>query len=118
MNKLQFATVLLCIFGSGALSLAKSRGKNNVVPVPPEAQLPTWLQRGKIRFARFDGGPIEVEKTMRSSWGEHFTARETDVLGNLYGKYGDHMVALLTQAHVNFVWVTYSVGFSWQDEAA
>ena len=28
------------------------------------------------------------------------------------------MVDLLEQGTINFVWVTYSVGFSWQDEEA
>ena len=97
MNNQKLATVLLCMLSSAAMSPAKSSGKK-VVPVPSEAQLPAWLERGKIRSARFDGGPSEVRKTMPSSWGEHFTPQETEVLGNLYGKYGDRMVALLKQA--------------------
>jgi hypothetical protein len=80
--------------------------------------LPAWLQPGTVRFARFDGGPIEVQKTRRSAWGKRFSPEEQEVLANLYGKYGDRMVDLLAQANLNFVWVTYSVGFSWEDEAA
>lgn len=117
MNKLKLVAVLICVLVPATMCFARSSSEN-VVLVPTEAQLPAWLERGKIRFARFDGGPIEVQKATRSSWGEGFTPQEDDVLGNLYGKYGDRMVALLKQAHVNFVWVTYSVGFSWQDEAA
>jgi hypothetical protein len=83
-----------------------------------QAELPAWLQPGTVRFARFDGGPIETQKTRRSAWGQRFTPEEQEVLANLYGKYGDQMVDLLAQANVNFVWVTYSVGFSWEDEAA
>lgn len=86
---------------------------------PDTAQLPVWLRQGKIRFARFDGGPIEIQKTMRSAWGMRFTPDEQKVLANVYGKdeYGPRMADLLQQAHVNFVWVTYSVGFSWEDES-
>jgi hypothetical protein len=86
--------------------------------VSTQPALPAWLQPGTVRFARFDGGPIETQKTRRSSWGKRFTPEEQEVLANLYGKYGDQMVDLLAQANVNFVWVTYSVGFSWEDEAA
>lgn len=105
--------VLLASFSTGLKAQVRS---GNVEIQPSKAQLPAWLERGKIRFARLDGGPIEAQKTERSLWGEYFTPRETEVLGNLYTKYADRMVALLKQAHVNFVWVTYSVGFSWQDE--
>jgi len=117
MKKLTLPVILFCLLSSGAVGIVRGRAQNAVLR-PTRSQLPAWLEQGKIHFARFDGGPIEVQKAMRSSWGEQFTPQETEVLGNLYGKYGDRMVALLTQAHVNFVWVTYSVGFSWQDEAA
>ncbi|MGH9326764.1 MAG: hypothetical protein ACRD2B_08790 [Terriglobia bacterium] len=113
MNKIKLLVILICFILSGAIAQAQ-----NTVVQPGKAQLPAWLREGKIHFARFDGGPIEVQKTERSLWGERFTPQQTAVLGNVYGKYGDRMVDLLTQAHVNFVWVTYSVGFSWQDEAA
>ncbi len=86
---------------------------------PDVAQLPEWLKQGKFHFARFDGGPIEIQKTIRSAWGMRFTPEEQRVLANVYGKYefGPRMVDLLAKAHVNFVWVTYSVGFSWEDES-
>ncbi len=47
----------------------------------------------------------------------HFNQREKDVLGNLYTRYGDRMLELLEQAHINWVWLTWSVGYSWKDEA-
>lgn len=108
--------LLLCLLIPG-IAIAESTS-GTYANEPSKAQLPGWLEQGKIRFARLDGGPIEVQKVKRSSWGEQFTPHDTEVLGNLYGKYGDQMVALLKQAHVNFVWVTYSVGFSWKDETA
>jgi hypothetical protein len=83
---------------------------------PGPEQIPEWAQQGKYRFARLDGGPIEILKTARSAWGMHFNARQKEVLGNLYSKYGDRMVDLLGQANVNWVWLTWSVGYSWQDE--
>lgn len=117
MKKLRVTIVLACFLGSSMIAMAQN-GVSMAESHITKAELPAWLAQGKIRFARFDGGPIEVQKAIRSSWGEQFTPRQREVLGNLYGQYGDRMVELLKQAHVNFVWVTYSVGFSWQDEAA
>ncbi len=83
-----------------------------------QAPLPTWLKSGAVRFARFDGGPLETQKTLRSDWASRFTPLDREILANLYGTHGDRMIDLLVQAKINFVWVTYSVGFSWQDEEA
>jgi len=81
-----------------------------------QAPLPAWLKPGTVRFARFDGGPLETQKASRAAWAAKFSPQDFDVLTNLYGKHGDRMVDLLQQARINFVWVTYSVGFSQQDE--
>lgn len=83
-----------------------------------QGPLPIWLKSGTVRFARFDGGPLEAQKSVRSSWGARFSPQDREVTTNLYGTYGDRMVNLLDQAKINFVWVTYSAGFSWQDEEA
>jgi hypothetical protein len=99
-----------------ALSAAPRTGYDPVLYPGPE-QVPEWAQQGKYRFARLDGGPIEILKTARSSWGMHFTAREKEVLGNLYSTYRDRMIDLLGQANLNWVWITWSVGYSWEDEA-
>ncbi|MCX6623161.1 MAG: hypothetical protein NTY38_19270 [Acidobacteria bacterium] len=85
---------------------------------PGAAQLPEWARQGRFRFTRLDGGPIEVMKTSRSAWGRHFNEQQKEVLGNLYSKYADQVVDLLAQAKVNWVWITWSVGYSWQEEAA
>jgi hypothetical protein len=83
-----------------------------------QTPLPIWLKSGTVRFARFDGGPLETQKASRSAWAARFSPQDLEVLTNLYGKYGDHMVDLLQQARINSVWVTYSVGFSREDEEA
>src|ERR1700688_4915215 len=83
-----------------------------------QASLPSWLKSGTVRFARFDGGPIETQKALRSAWAAGFSPQDREVLTNLYGAHGDRMIDLLVQAKINFVWVTYSVGFSWRDEEA
>ncbi|MEK7404546.1 MAG: hypothetical protein AAB225_05515 [Acidobacteriota bacterium] len=82
----------------------------------PEA-VPEWIQQGRFRFTRLDGGPIEIMKTARSAWGKHFNDAEKEVLGNLYTKYAERMTDLLAEARINFVWLTFSVGYSWEEEA-
>ena len=47
----------------------------------------------------------------------HFSAAEKEVLGNLYTRHADRMIDLLAEAHINYVWLTWSVGYSWQEEA-
>jgi hypothetical protein len=92
------------------------------VPVRPaeagRAPLPEWLKTGTVRFARFDGGSLETQKARRSDWAGRFSPQEFEVMTNLYGSHADRMVDLLENAKINFVWVTYSVGFSRQDEEA
>lgn len=85
--------------------------------MPGPSDIPAWLEQGRFHFARLDGGPVEILKTRRSSWGKHFSERELEVLGNLYTKYDDRMLDLLQKAGVNFIWLTWSVGYSWEDEA-
>ena len=105
------AAILVCLVPGHA----RAQRSDPVIEPGPE-QIPEWLQQGRFRFARLDGGPIEVQKEMRSKWG--FTAQEREVLGDLYGKHADTIADLLGKAGINFVWVTYSVGFSWDDEAS
>src|SRR6266545_3572396 len=101
-----------------AACMAAARAQaNDPVLTPGEQQVPVWAQQGGFRFTRLDGGPIEILKTSRSAWGMHFNQEEKEVLGNLYTKYDERMLDLLEQAHINWVWLTWSVGYSWQDEA-
>lgn len=111
----RFASVAVWL--SFALSAAPQGGSDSVLYPGPE-QVPEWAQQGKYRFARLDGGPLEILKTTRSAWGMHFNTREKEVLGNLYSTYRNRTVDLLGQANLNWVWITWSVGYSWEDEAA
>ncbi|HSB15199.1 MAG TPA: hypothetical protein VLE22_12130 [Bryobacteraceae bacterium] len=109
--------VAAAVFWIAVASPAAPRPDSDPVLHPGPEQVPEWAQQGKYRFARLDGGPIEILKTARSSWGMHFTAREKEILGNLYSTYRDRMIDLLGQANLNWVWITWSVGYSWEDEA-
>jgi hypothetical protein len=117
VGKFQAALILAIAM---ALSIAASAQTSDTANVAGSEQppLPSWLKSGTVRFARFDGGAIETQKTLRSDWASQFTPQDREILANLYGKHADRMIDLLVQAKINFVWVTYSVGFSWHDEEA
>jgi hypothetical protein len=114
--KSRAALLIFCI--AMALSIA-ARAQTSATATVVESEqppLPGWLKSGTVRFARFDGGAIETQKTLRSEWASQFTSQDREILANLYGQHADRMIDLLVQAKINFVWVTYSVGFSWRDE--
>jgi hypothetical protein len=116
----KFRATLIFVGIAMALSIAaraQTSATANIAQSEPPP-LPSWLKSGTIRFARFDGGAIETQKTMRSDWATTFTPQDREILANLYGTQADRMIDLLVQAKINFVWVTYSVGFSWHDEEA
>ena len=78
--------------------------------------LPAWAEQGNFRFIRLDGGGIESRKAERTWWGQNFSEREKDVLAEIYGEDFDKMLGLLKQAEFNWVWVTWSNGWSLNDE--
>ena len=99
------------VSGQGA-DAAQSSSNTSDDPYHPRSEsIPTWAQQGDFHFARLDGGPIEPKKTSNSHWGKTFTESDREVLGNLYGKYGDRAADLITQADVNWVRLTWSVGY-------
>jgi len=90
-------------------------------PVPklyraqPE-DVPPWAEQGDFRFIRLDGGQIESWKAERTWWGKEFSAEEKDVLSHIYDRDFEQMLGLLKQANFNWIWVTWSSGWSFKDE--
>ena len=80
--------------------------------------VPAWAQQGNFQFIRIDGGAIESLKAERTWWGKEFSEDEKEVLANIYDKYWDKMLALLNEAGFDWIWVTWSNGWSTQDEKA
>ena len=78
--------------------------------------VPSWAEQGNFRFIRLDGGQTESRKAERTWWGKKFTPEEKDVLGHIYGRDFEQMLALLKQADFNWIWVTWSSGWSFNDE--
>ena len=83
----------------------------------PEDVLP-WAEQGNFRFIRIDGGEIESWKAERTWWGKKFSAEEKDVLTHIYDRDFEQMLGLLKQAEFNWIWVTWSNGWSLKDENA
>jgi hypothetical protein len=78
--------------------------------------LPVWAEQGNFRFIRIDGGKIESWKAERTWWGKKFSTEEKDVLTHIYDRDFEQMLALLKQAEFNWIWVTWSSGWSLKDE--
>src|SRR5215470_2288889 len=78
--------------------------------------VPPWAEQGNFRFIRLDGGQIESWKAERTWWGRNFSAEEKQVLTNIYDREFEHMLGLLKQAEFNWIWVTWSSGWSFKDE--
>lgn len=66
---------LCCHFGSNSALLHAQVTGTIHKPVPPASAqreilnpdtVPSWLQTGKFRAARWDGGPIEARSTLTS----------------------------------------------------
>jgi hypothetical protein len=78
--------------------------------------LPPWAEQGNFRFIRLDGGEIESWKAERTWWGKKFSPQEKEVLTHIYDRDFDRMLSLLKQAEFNWIWVTWSNGWSLKDE--
>jgi hypothetical protein len=102
------ASLLLCSAQSFEPSLKLYRAK-------PE-DVPPWAEQGNFRFIRLDGGQIESWKAERTWWGKKFSAEEKDVLTHIYDRDFEKMLGLLNQAEFNWIWVTWSSGWSLKDE--
>jgi hypothetical protein len=78
--------------------------------------VPIWAEQGNFRFIRLDGGQIESWKAERTWWGDKFSAEEKDVLSHIYDRDFEQVLGLLKKADFNWIWVTWSNGWSFKDE--
>ena len=79
--------------------------------------LPAWAEQGRFTFMRMDGGIMEREKAKRSTYGRSFTPEESEILGDLYTAHAERTVALMKEAGVTWVWITWSNGWSREYES-
>jgi len=78
---------------------------------PRPDSMPEWAKPGRIRFTRWDGGPIETSKAFLSGW-PGFNPPIPEYVEVMTNWYDLRTVALLGEASFNAVWVTFSNGFS------
>ncbi len=78
---------------------------------PLKSSLPGWAQPGRMRFVRWDGGPLETAKSILSGY-HGYNPLNPDYLYTMTNWYDLRTVALLREASVNAIWVTFSNGFS------
>ena len=102
------ASLLLC-------SAQAFRPPPQLYRAKPE-DVPPWAEQGNFRFIRLDGGQIESWKAERTWWGKKFSAEEKEVLTHIYDRDFEQMLGLLKQAEFNWIWVTWSSGWSLKDE--
>ena len=102
------ASLLLCTAPSFEPAPKLYRAKPEDVPL--------WAEQGNFRFIRLDGGQIESWKAERTWWGSKFSAEEKDVLTHIYDRDLEQMLGFLKQAEFNWIWVTWSSGWSLKDE--
>jgi hypothetical protein len=107
--RLVAASLLLCTAQSFEPAPKPYRAKPDDVP--------TWAEQGNFRFIRIDGGQIESWKAERTWWGKKFSAEEKDVLTHIYDRDFEQMLGLLKQAEFNWIWITWSSGWSFKDES-
>lgn len=67
-----------------------------------------------VRYARWDGGPIEVVKAYLTGW--HYMKDPLAAEATCKWYDGDNSLDLLRQAEINWIWVTFSAGFSTRTE--
>jgi hypothetical protein len=111
----------LCSFAASACAApvaqeavvsAGSGGYPKVWPAgPPQSSAPDWARPGLVRFARWDGGPIETAKGFLSGW-PGMNPPIPDFVYTTTNWYDLSTVKLLRDAHINLIWVTFSAGFS------
>jgi len=102
------ASMLLCCAQS--FEPAPKQYRARLEDVPP------WAEQGNFRFIRLDGGQIESWKAERTWWGKDFSADEKEVLTHIYDRDFEQMLGLLKRAEFNWIWVTWSSGWSLKDE--
>ncbi len=107
---------LLAGFGALVFPVASAERDSKLFWSKP-SDLPQWAQPGTFRFIRLDGGGIETAKAERTWWGMMFTDAQKDTLTHIYDRDFEKMLGLLKQADFNWIWVTWSNGWSFEREA-
>jgi hypothetical protein len=108
-----FFAISFCIY---AMLSAGAADKTALFYTAKPENVPEWAKQGNFQFIRIDGGGIETMKAERTQWGREFSDKDKEVLTNIYTKYSDKLFSRLKEAGFNWIWVTWSNGWSYADE--
>ena len=104
------ALIVAAILTLPAVAVAQVGSTTRAILDP--SKIPALFKTGRFRAARWDGGPIEAEKGRLSGW-PNFTADDPrQVMHATRDWYNPRTIEFLKTAHINWAWVTWSVGFS------
>ena len=113
-NRFVFVLLALLFPAAGVFTAATLAGAEDLSgrPILKPQNIPPWFQTGRFRSARWDVGPLEAEKGRLTGW-PNFTADDPrQVLKATRDWYNPRTIEFLKKAHINWVWVTWSNGFS------
>jgi hypothetical protein len=77
------------------------------------SSIPAWAHNGGIAYCRWDGGPLEAAKAHLSNW-DYFTSPGAATA--MMETYSDRGLEFLKAGGFNWVWLTWSAGFSYEQE--
>jgi len=80
-----------------------------------ELKVPECAWPWNVRYARWDGGIVHVCKGANSGWDAYLN--DPDVMAAAINLYLPGSAEFLKRMHINWVWVTWSVGFSHEMES-
>ncbi len=78
-------------------------------------KLPNWARQGAFKYMRFDGGYLEEEKGHITGWS--LTEEGFKMLSAVYTDRLDEAIEYLREGGINWVWITWSNGFSIEKES-
>ncbi len=104
-----------CLLFQGSLAAAEVWWPEAGTPAPDIASTPQWLTGQKLNFSRWDGGRIETSKAFLSGW-PYFNPPWPDVVDATTRWYDTGTARLASEMGYNFLWLTFSVGFSIEQE--
>ncbi|HOO55517.1 MAG TPA: hypothetical protein PLN69_01760 [bacterium] len=113
--KVKFSTLVPVVLAMFIFIFSPAAEASKFYEAKPE-NVPDWAKPGTFQFIRIDGGLIEAMKAERTHWGREFSEEEKDVLTNIYTKYQDTLFEKLKEAGFNWIWVTWSCGWSFKEE--
>lgn len=116
MRRIKLSGVGTLLFVAAALAAFPANVNEEIYAARVE-DVPAWAEQGNFRFIRIDGGRIESMKAERTWWGRNFSSEEKDLLARVYDQDFDRMLALLQEARFNWIWVTWSNGWSTKEES-